>query len=303
MAGKTTTSPPSPPPLTSQSPSPYPLPPRRKPPSPATFSGDSSTNQQWSSQETAELIRIRGGLESEFAVSKRNRLLWETVGCRMSDLGFVRTPDQCKCKWKNLVLRYHKAKETSDPGDGKEFPFFDELHAVLSEGAKNSGQTSTYGQRVPIQSRKRLKSNSDDQLEDYVSQDAGDDQVDYMNEESNIHKRKVGLEKHEQSNMATDSTKASLVSSVMEMLKGYFQQQEMIDTQWRDSMERRWRERQLFEQEWRQSMENLERERLKSEQEWREIEEQRKLRDEVRSERRDVLLTSLLNQLINDDHV
>ncbi|KAK9667703.1 hypothetical protein RND81_13G005400 [Saponaria officinalis] len=274
---------------------------RRKTFSPATFSGDRAASPQWGKSETAELIRVRGELEADFAASKRNKSLWENVACRMSELGFVRTPYQCKCKWKNLLIRY-KGKETSDPGDGKECPFFDELHAVFSESAKNSGLSSTYSQQVAIQSRKRLKSNSDDQLSDNFSQDADDDAVDYTNETSNIQKRKASLEKHVQSASATDQTKVNLVDSVMEMLKGFFQQQQMIDTQWRDSMERHRRERQLFEQEWRQSMENIERERLKLEHEWREIEEQRQMKDEVRSQKRDVILTSLLNQLINDAH-
>ena len=67
-------------------------------------------------------------------------------------------------------------------------------------------------------------------------------------------------------------------------------------------MERRAHERQLFEQEWRQSMEKLERERLMIEQAWREREEQRRMREESRAERRDALLTTLLNKLINESN-
>lgn len=78
---------------------------------------------QWGVQETKDFIAIRAGLEGEFAVAKRNKALWELVAERMKDLGYRRTPDQCKCKWKNLVNRY-KGKDTSDFEDANQFPFF-----------------------------------------------------------------------------------------------------------------------------------------------------------------------------------
>lgn len=60
----------------------------------------------WSHKETVDLIGIRGELEREFTVAKRNKGLWEVVSVRMKELGYRRTPEQCKCKWKNLVTRY-----------------------------------------------------------------------------------------------------------------------------------------------------------------------------------------------------
>lgn len=61
---------------------------------------------QWGNQETREFIAIRGELEAEFTVTKRNKSLWKLVAAKMKDLGYRRTPEQCKCKWKNLVNRY-----------------------------------------------------------------------------------------------------------------------------------------------------------------------------------------------------
>lgn len=60
-------------------------------------------------------------------------------------------------------------------------------------------------------------------------------------------------------------------------------------------------ERRVLEQEWRQSMEKLERERLMLEQAWREREEQRRMREESRAEKRDALITTLLNKLLRED--
>ena len=61
---------------------------------------------QWSHQETKDFIAIRAELERDFALTKRNKTLWEAVASKMKEMGYKRTPDQCKCKWKNLVNRY-----------------------------------------------------------------------------------------------------------------------------------------------------------------------------------------------------
>lgn len=61
---------------------------------------------QWGQDETKELIRIRTELERDSTVAKRSKALWDAVSSNMSQRGFFRTPDQCKCKWKNLLNRY-----------------------------------------------------------------------------------------------------------------------------------------------------------------------------------------------------
>ncbi|KAF2316106.1 hypothetical protein GH714_041081 [Hevea brasiliensis] len=87
------------------------------------------------------------------------------------------------------------------------------------------------------------------------------------------------------------------------MLKEFFRQQQRMEMQWREMMERRAHEQQLFEQEWRESMEKIERERLMIEQNWREREEQRRIREESRAERRDALLTTLLSKLVHENDI
>jgi hypothetical protein len=64
------------------------------------------TQLQWSQQETREFIAIRAELERDFTASKRNKTLWEVVSSKMRERGYRRSPEQCKCKWKNLVNRY-----------------------------------------------------------------------------------------------------------------------------------------------------------------------------------------------------
>ncbi|CAN4113789.1 unnamed protein product [Withania somnifera] len=61
------------------------------------------------------------------------------------------------------------------------------------------------------------------------------------------------------------------------MLKEFFQQQLRIEMQWRETTEKHDRERE-------------------------EREEQRRTREESRAEKRDALLTTLLNKLIGENH-
>ena len=65
-----------------------------------------SPTGQWGPEETRELIAIRGELEKDSSVAKRSKALWEAVSSKMSARGFNRTSEQCKCKWKNLLIRY-----------------------------------------------------------------------------------------------------------------------------------------------------------------------------------------------------
>ncbi|CAO2819759.1 unnamed protein product [Amaranthus hypochondriacus] len=144
-------------------------------------------------------------------------------------------------------------------------------------------------QQVAVKSRKR----SGAQFSDDLSQDddeEGDDSI-----------REGGLRNNSQKRKTDKNSRGS--SSILEMLRGFLQQQERVELQWMESMERNQRERELFELEWRQSMEKLERERLMMEQAWMEREEQRLIREEIRAEKRDALLTSLLNKLIGQGNV
>ncbi|RVW84922.1 hypothetical protein CK203_039525 [Vitis vinifera] len=61
------------------------------------------------------------------------------------------------------------------------------------------------------------------------------------------------------------------------------------------------KERRAKEMEWRQTMEALENERIMMDRRWREREEQRRMREDARSERRDALITALLNKLRREE--
>ena len=69
--------------------------------------GPPPQHPQWGLLETKDFIGIRAELEKDFTVTKRNETLWEIVSAKMRGKGYYRrTPEQCKCKWKNLVSLY-----------------------------------------------------------------------------------------------------------------------------------------------------------------------------------------------------
>lgn len=208
-----------------------------------------------------------------------------------------------------------QGKETSDPENGRQCPFFEELHAVFTERAKNMQRLLLESEAGSVQARKRARrfnaaDHSSDEFSEDEDEEEEDSEDDRLPRSSNPRKRKV---ERERSLRATASDTKTVrpsnaantisTSSIQEMLKDFFQQQQRMEMQWREAMERRAQERQMFEQEWRQSMEKLERERLIVEQAWREREEQRRAREESRAEKRDMLLTTLLNKLIHENHL
>lgn len=209
-----------------------------------------------------------------------------------------------------------QGKETSDPENGRKCPFFEELHAVFTERAKNMQRLLLESEVGSAQARKRARRiNAGDHSSDEFSEDEDDDEGESEDERlprsSNPRKRKADRERSTRTTAASDTKSVRLpnvanvngTSCIPEMLKEFFQQQQRMEMQWQEAMERRVQERRMFEQEWRQSMENLQRERLMVEQAWREREEQRRAREESRAEKRDVLLTTLLNKLIHDNHL
>ncbi|XP_077234804.1 trihelix transcription factor GT-3b-like [Tasmannia lanceolata] len=267
----------------------------------AGISGEASLKKeervpQWSHQETRDFIAIRAELERDFTVTKRNKTLWEVVASKMKERAYRRSPDQCKCKWKNLVNRY-KGKETSDPENGRQCPFFDELRAVFNERAKNMHRMLVESETGGAQAKKKMKRLSGERSSDDFSEEDEEEEEDSEEERVVARSKKRKAERERPARQAGGDKSRS----VQDILQEFFQQQQRMEIQWREMMERRAQERRMFEQEWRQSMEKLERERLLMEQAWREREEQRRMREENRAEKRDALLTTLLNRLIRED--
>ncbi|GAB4851846.1 Trihelix transcription factor GT-3b [Ancistrocladus abbreviatus] len=243
---------------------------------------------QWSSQETKEFLMIRAELDRSFMETKRNKVLWEVISTKMKEKGFNRSAEQCKCKWKNLVTRY-KGCETMEPeAMRQQFPFYNEMQAIFTARMQQM-LWAEEAEGAPSGSKKKAVAqlSSDDEDDEDTDDGGGEQKISTTIRKKR--KARVGA--------GGGGSSSGNANSLKEMLEGFLKQQLQMELQWREAWEAREDERRRMEMEWRQAMEALEQERLMMERRWREREEQRRVRDEARAERRDVLVTALLERL------
>ncbi|XP_077213788.1 trihelix transcription factor GT-3b-like [Tasmannia lanceolata] len=230
---------------------------------------------QWSLNETRDFITIRAELDQTFMDTKRNKLLWDVISSKMKEKGHNRTPHQCKCKWKNLVTRF-KGTEAMEPEIARQFPFQDELRAIFAARMQRLLWLEPEREGGPSNKKSMVRSSSEE---------------DESNDESERRKRmKKNKGPVKESN-----------GDVKEMLEEFMREQMKMEVKWLEVAEVREEERRRKETEWRMTMESIEKERVLMDRRWREREEQRWLRQEARAEKRDALLTTLLNKLIHED--
>lgn len=243
---------------------------------------------QWSIQETRDLLMIRAELDQTFIETKRNKVLWEVVAKKMKERGYNRSTEQCKSKWKNLVTRFKGCETMEQEGMRLQFPFFNELQTILSARMQRMlWMEAEGGGGGASGSKKRgvLLSSEDE-----------DD-----NEESDREKGTNGSKKKRKAMAkgggSTSHGSGGSINSLKEVLEEFMKQQMQMEMEWLKAFEAREEERKMREMEWRLKMEALENERVVNERMWREREEQRRVREEARAERRDALITELLNRL------
>lgn len=228
---------------------------------------------------------IRAELDPTFMEKKRNKVLWEVISKNMKEKGYNRSAEQCKCKWKNLFTRY-KGCETIEPeAMRQQFPFYNELQAIFTSRMQRMLRAEAEGAATGLK-KKAVKLSSDDEDK---------------NEEI-IEGEKGGSRKKIKKGKAIGGTSSSGNSiSLKESLEDFTKQQIQMEMQWREVFEARENERMMKEMEWRQTMKQLENDRIVMERRWREREEQRRVREEARAEKRDALITALLNKLRRED--
>ncbi|KAG6520148.1 trihelix transcription factor GT-3b-like [Zingiber officinale] len=261
---------------------------------PSPLRGEGEREIPWGEQETRDLIAIRDDLERGHPKARGYRTLWEAVADAMRDRGYLRSPDQCKCKWKNLVNRY-KGTETADPQIGRQCPFFDELNAVFVERAKSMRRLLLESESGASQPKKKLKRPVGDRFSDVFFDEDEHSIDDELLPRSRTKKTGMAGARQQQQHRATTW------AGVEELLQEVLQQQRRMEEKWRGMVERRAEERRAMEQEWRGAMRELEQERAVLEQAWREREEQRREREERRAEKTEALLAALVDKLIKDD--
>ncbi|XP_068934901.1 zinc finger and SCAN domain-containing protein 29-like isoform X2 [Petaurus breviceps papuanus] len=85
----------------------------------------------WSYEETMTFLAILG--EPQFSEKlqsrRRNRQVYQAVAKRLREQGFLRTLEQCRCRFKNLQTSYRKAKTGRAP---ESCAFYGEMATLLS---------------------------------------------------------------------------------------------------------------------------------------------------------------------------
>ncbi|XVE76561.1 hypothetical protein DITRI_Ditri12bG0183200 [Diplodiscus trichospermus] len=253
---------------------------------PISVNVDTDRFPQWSIQETKEFLMIRAELDRSFMETKRNKLLWEVISTRMRERGYNRSAEQCKCKWKNLYTRYKGCETMEGEAMRQQFPFYNEMQAIFS--ARMQGVIWSESEGGATGSKKKAMLSSDEEED---------------TEETELDKGSVRKKKKSKTGAGIGGSTRGSSNNIKEILEDFMRQQMQMEMQWREAFEARENERRLKEMEWRQTMEALENERIMMDRRWREREEQRRMREEARAEKRDALITALLNKLRREDHM
>ncbi|KAI7745489.1 hypothetical protein M8C21_028391 [Ambrosia artemisiifolia] len=234
---------------------------------------------QWSVEETRDLLMLRAELEPTFMEKKRNKVLWQLISTNMKERGYNRTADQCKCKWKNLVTRYKGFETMEEEGMRQQFPFYNELQTIFT--GRMQRMLWMEAEAIGGSSKKRLLSSDDDDDQDEEESDPAADKT------SSKKKKKI----------AAANNKDAAVVNLKEILEELMKQHMQIEMQWMKLYESKEEERRRRDMEWRQKMEALENDKIMFDRRWRDREEQTRIKEETRSEKRDALITILLNKL------
>ncbi|GLJ55523.1 hypothetical protein SUGI_1192220 [Cryptomeria japonica] len=91
--------------------------------------GPKKRSKNWKRGEVLHLIKLRGEMESRFAVSMKRAMLWEELAEALDSQGIKRDGKQCREKWDKLMAAY------KDVIDGKkekgDLPYFSELRSIV----------------------------------------------------------------------------------------------------------------------------------------------------------------------------
>ncbi|XP_037752778.1 ATP-dependent (S)-NAD(P)H-hydrate dehydratase isoform X7 [Chelonia mydas] len=90
----------------------------------------------WSDLETRALLEIWGEADVQSALDGnfRNSHVYRDVACRLAELGFERTPEQCRIRIKGLKRQYYQARDgLKKNGHARKIcKYYDEMDRILS---------------------------------------------------------------------------------------------------------------------------------------------------------------------------
>ncbi|CAD6259750.1 unnamed protein product [Miscanthus lutarioriparius] len=127
-------------------------------------------------------------------------------------------------------------KETSDPENGRHCPFFEELHAVFTERARNM-QRQLLESESGTSVKRKLKRPGGDRSSG--ESDDEDDDGEESDDEKPMHSRKRKADDKKQQYQRMSEKSRAGISSIHELLQDFLVQQQHIDVRWQEMMERR----------------------------------------------------------------
>lgn len=206
-----------------------------------------------------------------------------------------------------------QACETTEPDSiRQQFPFYNEIQSIFAARMQRM-LWSEATEPSTSSKRKHHQFSSDDEEEE-------EEDIEEPNQEINeellslveTHKKETEVITTSTStnprkrakkgkNVVTGTKAETSGSTLKEILEEFMRQTVKMEKEWRDAWETKERERDKRETEWRRRMSELEEERAAAERRWMEREEERRLREEARAQKRDTLIDALLNKINRDN--
>ncbi|CAK7300818.1 Zinc finger and SCAN domain-containing protein 29 [Vulpes lagopus] len=140
----------------------------------------SPSGVHWGYEETKTYLAILSETQFYEALRNchRNSQLYGAVAERLWEYGFLRTPEQCRTKFKSLQTSYRKVKNGQAP---ETCPFFEEMDALVSARvvAPPSDSQEEETASCPIQETSETEAEKQaDMAEETIEEDSEDDEED-----------------------------------------------------------------------------------------------------------------------------
>ncbi|KAG2262350.1 hypothetical protein Bca52824_069429 [Brassica carinata] len=261
---------------------------------------------QWSLEETKELLGIREELDQTFMETKRNKLLWEVVAAKMADKGFAGPQNSVRASGRTSSLDTRRVKLLSQK--------------LLDSSSRTTTRSNRFTQREckeccgqkpqkqALLRREKHQFSSDEEEEEDIeelNQDINEELLSFVEthkKDAEVITTSTFTNPKKRAKKGKGTSKAEVAGSTLkEMLEDFMRQTVKMEKEWRDAWEMKTREKEKREKEWQRRMAELEEERAAAERRWMEREDERRLREEARAQKRDTLISILLNKL-NRDH-
>lgn len=141
------------------------------------FEDEKVAGVHWGYEETKTYLAILSETQFYEALRNchRNSQLYGAVAERLWEHGFLRTPEQCRTKFKSLQTSYRKVKNGQAP---ETCPFFEEMDALVSAGVAaqpSDGQEEEAGS-CPIQTSEAEAEKQAEEADEAIEDSEDDDE-------------------------------------------------------------------------------------------------------------------------------